>query len=87
MVNENLSLLLLEHHHPVGFQVVHVNPSAELDDVGVLLAHEPSNVAEEEATLRVVRISVCIRVAVMQTVVATPDEHRILQINPYLEPE
>lgn len=78
MVCKKFSLLFLEHDHPVSLQITHVYLSAELDDVGMLLVHKPADVAEEKATLGVVRVGIRVRVAMMESVVATPDKHGIL---------
>lgn len=59
-------------------QIGHVDLSALLDDVGVLLAHQPSNVSEEKAATRVVRISVGVSELVVHTMIASPLQDGLL---------
>lgn len=68
-------LLFLKHNHPISLHVSHIDSSPKLNDDGVFFRHEPADMAEEKSTLRVVRITVGVGVAVMQAVIATPDEH------------
>lgn len=42
-------------------------------------AHEPADVGEEEAPLRVVWVSVCIAVAMMLSMISNPDVEAVLR--------
>lgn len=71
--------LFLEHDVGVGFQIGHVNLLSVLDDFRVLARHQPAAVAEEESSVGVVRIGVCVRVFVMLAMVSHPHIQAILQ--------
>lgn len=60
-------------------QILHVNIAPESLHIRMFLAQQPTDVWEEEATLRVVRIGVRFRVAMMHAMVLTPMEHTVLQ--------
>lgn len=70
---------LLEHDERVSFQVRHVDELALGDDVGMFAAHEPSDVREEEAPLRVVRVAVRVAVAMVLAMVSNPDVQAVLR--------
>lgn len=69
---------MLVVHHRVGHHVAHVDAQAVLRHVGVLLAHQPAAVGEEETPLNVHRVGIRLRVLVVHTVVSGPDKDAIL---------
>lgn len=70
--------LFLEHDEGISLQVGHVNLLSILDDFGMLPGHQPADVGEEEAAIRVVRIRVRVRVFVVLPMVAHPNPEAIL---------
>jgi len=65
-------LLVLEPQNRIGREVSHINAFAILDDVRMLLAHQPAHVGEEEAATGIVWIRVGIRILVMDPMVSDP---------------
>lgn len=68
-------IFVLEHHQLVSLQVAHFNSSAKLLDVGVLLAHQPSDMREEKSALRVVGVSIGVCVFVVHPMIPHPLVH------------
>lgn len=72
-------LLLLEHQDGIGTQIGSINTLSLGLDLWMLLAQQPANVREEEATSSVVWISIGFRVLVMYTMIARPMVGGILE--------
>jgi hypothetical protein len=69
---------VLKPQQPVIGEVAHVDFGTKLLHIGVLFAHQPAHVGEEEAALRVVWIGIGVAVLVVNAVVADPLDDRIL---------
>lgn len=69
---------LLEHNHWIGFQVRHIDFFAIFQDLWMLSGHQPTDVAEEEATVCIMRISISVRVFMMLTMITNPDVQTVL---------
>lgn len=65
---------LLEEQNWIVVEISEIQFESHLSHLGVLAMEEPTNVGEEPATVRVVRIGVRFRRFVMQTMVSTPLE-------------
>ena len=79
------NILSLIEYDRICQNITTVNHFPASDDFGVLLAHEPSHVREEEASFGVVWISVRLRELVMSSVVSSPYIDVILIKNPSLD--
>jgi hypothetical protein len=66
---------VLPHHHPVIFQIAHVDAFAFVDHIWMLANHYPAHVGEEEASVDVVRVGICVRELVVDPVVSCPHVH------------
>jgi len=71
--------LLLEHDDGILLNVGHVNRLALNANIGMLLAHQPTHVGEEEATTRVMGIGVCVSELVMHTMITSPFPDAVLE--------
>lgn len=67
-----LNLLFLEHNPFVSFQVGHVNFFSVFDNFWMFLWHQPADVAEEESTVSIVRICICVRIFMVLSVITNP---------------
>lgn len=74
-----LYLLPLEHQDWVCEEVWHVYSLALADHIWVFAQHEPANMREEEASVGVVGVCISLAVLVMDSVVASPFVHAVLQ--------
>lgn len=73
-------VLLLVREDGVAVQIGHVDSLALVLHFRMLLAQEPSDVGEEEASLGVVRVRVGLAVLVVDSVVPGPVNHRVLEL-------
>lgn len=73
------NLLLLESQDRICFQVAHINVVSFGLDLGMFPDQQPSDVGEEEASGRVVGVSISFRVLVVHTVITGPVYDGILE--------
>lgn len=71
-------LLLLEHDDFIFLEVLDADATAFFNDHGMLAAHKPANVGEEESSLSVMGICVSFAVLVVNAVVSHPLVHVVL---------
>lgn len=62
----------MEKQSFVVLQIAHVNFGSELFHVGMLFDEQPAHMREEESSLWVMRISVCVCKLMMNTMVSDP---------------
>lgn len=72
-------VLLLECDQRIFFEIRHINLFSFLNHVRMFPAEQPANMREKETAFRVMRISVCFRVFVVNSMVASPLKHVILK--------
>jgi hypothetical protein len=64
--------LFLELHRWVVLKITHVDFLSLLNHIRVFLAHQPTNMREEESATRIVGISVCVCVLVVDSMIPRP---------------
>lgn len=71
-------MLLVELDNRIGQHVAHVDQTTLFDALRVLPQHQPTNVGEEEAPVRVVRVGIGFGVLVMDSVIPDPIVQTVL---------
>lgn len=77
--HDDCPIILLKHQNRIGFQVGNVDFLSSSTNIRMLLRHQPANMWEKESPSSIVRVSICVKILVMDSVISRPVNDAVLK--------